>query len=500
LTKKTAKFNNSDDQNRQLVVLPATNAVMQIPQNLEAEQALLANLLHSNLIYENLESFLQAEHFCDPIHQKVFAAIARIINKGQVADVITLRDYFEKDKELIDVGGANYLADLAASVISPGNSQEYARIIHDLHLRRQLIHLSHEISTGAHEVQMESTAQQQIEVAEQFLYEISEKGEFDKTSVTFHTALKKSIEHVENAFKRGKDKIVGVTSGLRDLDHWLGGLHPSDLIIVAGRPSMGKTALVTNIAFNAAKAALDKKVEGGAVVFFSLEMSAEQLALRILSHETGISSNNIRRGDLVSDDFYKFDQVARELYALPLFIDDTPGLSITALRSRARRLKRKENISLIIVDYLQLLSGPGGRKNDNRTQELSEITRQLKTIAKELNVPVIALSQLSRAVESRDDKRPQLSDLRESGSIEQDADIVMFIYRQAYYEERKEPEKSDAEKHFQWQEKMGNIANISELIIAKQRHGPVGTLQLFFDPKFTKFGDLAKDNMIKKNN
>lgn len=482
----------SNTSNQLSTIVHVLGDAKTVPHNYEAEQALLANLLHSNTIHESLEGFLEADHFCDSIHQKIYRAITLIINKGQVADVITLRDYFGRDKDLQEIGGIDYLAELAASVISPASSLHYAKIIYDLHVRRQLIHLSHQISTSAQDVQHESSAQEQIEVAEQSLYDLALKGEFDKTAVSFHSALRRSIDYADQAHKSGR-KIAGITSGLRDLDQWLGGLHPSDLIIVAGRPSMGKTALVTNIAFNAARALLNQKDGGGAVAFFSLEMSADQLALRILSHESNISANDIRKGDIVKDDFNKFDDIARELYSLPFFIDDTAGLSITALRSRARKLKRKENIGLIIVDYLQLLSGPSGRRNDSRVQELSDITRQLKTIAKELNVPVIALSQLSRAVESRDDKRPHLSDLRESGSIEQDADVVMFIYRAAYYEERKEPDAtSEPDKHFQWQEKMGHIANVSELIIAKQRHGPVGTLKLFFDPKFTKFGDLAK--------
>jgi len=465
-----------------------------LPQNLEAEQVLLANLINDNLSFEQVSDFLRPEHFSDNALAKIYQAVCWLLEKGQVADAVTLRDFFARDNELNKIGGVDLLAQLASAVVSPGNTREYARLIYELHLRRQLIHLGHEIVNKAHHANLERSPSQQIEEAEQFLYELTTKGSFDRNFVDFSQALVKSIEIASRAYKR-ESKIVGITSGLSEVDKWLGGLHPSDLIIIAGRPSMGKTALGMNIAFNAAKASLRQRKEGGVTAFFSLEMSAEQLAGRILSSESGVTSDKIRRGELTDPDFNKFYEVSRDLASLPLFIDDTPALTMSALRTRARRLKRKENLGLIVIDYLQLIHSSSSRRNDNRVQELSEITRGLKALAKELNVPVIALSQLSRAVESRDDKRPQLADLRESGSIEQDADVVMFIYRQAYYEERKEPDPA-TEKHLEWQAKMDRIYNVAEIIIAKQRHGPVGTLKLFYDNRLTKFRDLAKNEQL----
>jgi replicative DNA helicase len=395
---------------------------------------------------------------------------------------------------LANVGGAEYIAELAAADLAPGSTRAYGRLIYELHLRRQLIHLGHTLVENASQASLEKNPSDFIEEAEQSLYDLATTGSGEKTAVSFEEALTKSLVTARNAFKR-QNRLVGITSGLSELDKWLGGLHPSDLLILAGRPSMGKTALATNIAFNAAKALHRQKESGAATVFFSLEMSDEQLAMRMLSSESGVVSDKIRRGELTDQDFNAFADVSRELGQLPLFIDDTPALTLSALRTRARRLKRKENIGLIVIDYLQLLQIGGSRRSDNRVQELSEITRGLKALAKELHVPIIALSQLSRAVESRDDKRPQLADLRESGSIEQDADVVMFVYRQAYYEERKAPENGTPE-HAEWVEKMNRIHNVAELILAKQRHGPVGTLKLFFDSTLTKFRDLEKNDQV----
>lgn len=465
------------------------------PQNLDAEQALLANLLHDNIAYEHIGDFLRHEHFADIINSKIFQGITRLIDRGQVADPITLRDYFEKDNELKAIGGAEYLAELAASSLSISNTKDYGRIIYDLYLKRQLIHLGHEITTNAQSAELDSSAINQIETAEQYLYDLSTKGDFERGVIQFRDALNQALESASKAYKRDS-KVVGITTGFRDVDESLGGLHPSDLIIIAGRPAMGKTALATNIAFNAAKATLRGKNEGAPVAFFSLEMSAEQLAQRILSSESGVTSDKIRRGDLRDNDFMKFAEVSRELASLPLFIDDTPALTISAMRTRCRRLKRKEGLGLIVVDYLQLIQGSGRNKNDGRVNELSEITRQLKALAKELDVPVIALSQLSRAVESRDDKRPQLADLRESGSIEQDADIVSFVYRQAYYDQRNEPDP-DSPDHAVWAEKLQKVYHQADLIIAKQRHGPVGTIKLYFDSHLTRFGDLEKYSEIR---
>ncbi len=459
------------------------------PHNIEAEQALLAALLHNNLAFEKVSEILLPEYFCHEIHGKVYHAIGHLIERGQVADVITLKNFFEQDPSLQEIGGAQYLAQLAQSLISVINVQNYAELIHDLYLRRQLINMGENVVNQAFGMVLEVPAIKQIEAAEQKLFDLATLGHSDRGFVTFSKALTMSIASAEIAFKRDSH-IVGVTTGLRDVDKWLGGLHPSDLIIIAGRPSMGKTALATNIAFGAAQASLKQAQGGGIVGFFSLEMSAEQLATRLLAQEVGVSSDKIRRGDITSQDFPKFLSVGRTLADLPLYIDDTPALSISGLRTRARRLKRKFGLDLIVIDYLQLLHGSGvGGKAENRVQEISDITRSLKALAKELNVPVIALSQLSRAVEQREDKRPQLSDLRESGSIEQDADVVSFVFREEYYESRREPPEN-TDKHREWQENMERIHNTAEFIIAKQRHGPIGSIKLYFEGSLTKFGDL----------
>tara|TARA_R110002095_G_scaffold1355_3_gene7027 strand:+ start:1253 stop:2872 length:1620 start_codon:yes stop_codon:yes gene_type:complete len=465
-----------------------------LPHNIEAEQALLGALLYNNLAYENVSDFLRASHFSERAHEQIYEAITLLLERGQVADPVTLKDYFHSQASLEEIGGIAYLAKLSASVVSLVNTGDYGKIIYDLFLRRQLINLSQELASKSHKVDLESNATDFIEETEQQLFDLATTGNMDRGFVHFAEALSASIETAQIAFK-SDGHVVGVTTGLIDLDKKLGGLHPSDLLILAGRPSMGKTALATNIAFNAAQASLKEKQGGAAVAFFSLEMSAEQLAGRILAAESGIVSDKIRRGELNGDDFQKFADVAKELASLPLFIDDTPALSMSALRTRCRRLKRQHNLGCIVVDYLQLLSG-SNKKSENRVQEISEITRSLKALAKELHVPVLALSQLSRAVEQRDDKRPQLSDLRESGSIEQDADVVMFVFRQSYYLERKEPDLG-TDQHIEWRAQMDNIRNVSEIILAKQRHGPVGTVRLYFDSRVTKFGDLTAEDQAK---
>ena len=465
-----------------------------LPHNIEAEQALLGALLYNNLAYENVSDFLRASHFSERAHEQIYEAITLLLERGQVADPVTLKDYFHSQASLEEIGGIAYLAKLSASVVSLVNTGDYGKIIYDLFLRRQLINLSQELASKSHKVDLESNATDFIEETEQQLFDLATTGNMDRGFVHFAEALSASIETAQIAFK-SDGHVVGVTTGLIDLDKKLGGLHPSDLLILAGRPSMGKTALATNIAFNAAQASLKEKQGGAAVAFFSLEMSAEQLAGRILAAESGLVSDKIRRGELNGDDFQKFADVAKELASLPLFIDDTPALSMSALRTRCRRLKRQHNLGCIVVDYLQLLSG-SNKKSENRVQEISEITRSLKALAKELHVPVLALSQLSRAVEQRDDKRPQLSDLRESGSIEQDADVVMFVFRQSYYLERKEPDLG-TDQHIEWRAQMDNIRNVSEIILAKQRHGPVGTVRLYFDSRVTKFGDLTAEDQAK---
>jgi replicative DNA helicase len=469
------------------------------PMNIEAEQILLGALLVKNGHLEKMSDFLKADHFFDPAHQKIYAAIVRITEKGQTASPITLKNYFENDKELETVGGVQYLVNLASSVISTVNPSDFAAIVHENYLKRQLVDIGEGMVNEAYDHKLDVTAQSQIEKAEKSLFDLATIGTAQSGFVKFDVSLLNALETAKLAFNRGT-AITGYTTGLTDVDKMLGGMHPSDLVILAGRPAMGKTSLATNMAFNCAKAYLRSAgKEGGVVGFFSLEMSAEQLATRILAEETGISSDKIRRGDIKKTDFPKFAEASQELGQLPLYIDDTPALSVQALRTRARRLKRIHGLDFIVIDYLQLLRGSDSRNSENRVQEISEISRGLKALAKELHIPVIALSQLSRAVETREDKKPQLSDLRESGSIEQDADVVMFVYREQYYHERAEPKRKPDEddsrfneRYERWRDHGQKVANLAEVIIAKQRHGPVGTVTLFFDGAITKFSDLQK--------
>ena len=472
------------------------------PHNFEAEKALLGAILANDNAYDRVSGYLKAEHFADGVNGKIFEAASNLIERGQIADPITLHNFFENDGLVAEIGGTQYLAEIANSLINVINSAEYGRSIYDLYLKRQLIDLGENIVNRAYSADIDEQATQQIEQTEQQLYELATTGEIEGGFQDFKSSVVSAIGMAEIAHKRDGN-LSGVSSGLRDLDGIMGGLHPSDLIILAARPSMGKTALATNIAFNAAydykfeiEPSGNKKTTDGAVVgFFSLEMSAEQLASRILSEQAQIASDKMRRGTLSNDEFDKLVLASQELHKLPIFIDDTPALSVSALRTRARRLKRNEGLGLIIVDYLQLMES--SQRTDNRVQEISEITRGLKTLAKELNVPVLALSQLSRAVEQREDKRPQLSDLRESGTIEQDADVVSFIFRQAYYDERGEPtqraeESVDkfASRYTEWQERSEQNRFIAEIIIGKQRHGPTGTTKLHFNGMYTRFGDL----------
>jgi replicative DNA helicase len=485
-------------------------AYRQPPHNYEAEQALLGAILVNNQVLDRVSEFLRAEHFFDPAHGRIFTAIRVIIERGQIANPVTLKTQFDQDPALSEVGGAQYLVRLAAAVVSIVNAADYARIVHDLYLRRQLIDLGEEVVNGAYEQDAEATAVEQIEQAEQQLFTLAESGQIEGGPVILSQSLAQAIRTAEAAYKRDSH-VTGVTTGLVDVDKKLGGLHPSDLIILAGRPSMGKTALATNIAFNAAMAYREirddaghlKVLDGAKVAFFSLEMSSEQLATRILSEQTGISSDRIRRGEVREDDFPKFVESAQKLSRLPFFIDDTPALSVSALRTRARRLKRQHGLGLIVIDYLQLMRPSTGTRSENRVQEISDITRGLKAVAKELDVPVLALSQLSRAVENREDKRPQLADLRESGSIEQDADVVMFIFREQYYHERMPPmqrpdesEEKFNERYQRWQDRGNQIHNVAEVNIAKQRHGPIGTVKLYFEGAVTKFGDLIKEDHL----
>lgn len=462
----------------------------ELPQNMEAEQAILGSLLIDNRGLEKVGDFLREEHFFTPAHGRIFAAIVTMNERGQNASPITLKDYFTSDEDLSEVGGASYLADLAGSVVSIINTKDYAKAVTDLHLRRALIEIGQDVVNDAYAPTLEKEVTATIENAEAQLFSLAESGQMGRGFVTLKDSVLEAIKMAEKAYNTD-GHVTGVTTGLLDMDKKLGGFQNSDLLILAGRPSMGKTALATNMAFSAAKAyAASGGKEGAVVGFFSLEMSADQLATRILADQSGVSGDAIRKGTIRQDDFRAFVEASQVLSSVPLYIDDTPALSIGAVRTRARRLKRQNGLGLLVIDYLQLLSGSGSnRANENRVQEIAEITRGLKALAKELEIPILALSQLSRQVEQREDKRPQLSDLRESGTIEQDSDVVMFIYREEYYLSRTEPDPG-TDKHVQWQENMSRAHNIAETIVAKQRHGPIGTVRLFFDPNLTRFSDL----------
>ena len=472
-----------------------------IPQNEEAEQALLGALLVNNKAIDKVSEFLLPEHFYSPAHGRIYNAIMTLSGRGQVANPVTLKNLFEKDADLAHVGGSGYLADLASSVVTIVNAADYGNTIYENYQRRQLIAIAESMSIEAYRHDIHISSQQQIEDAEKLLFELAQAKDVRGGLQPFTIALTSAIQTAEEAFKRDSH-ITGVTTGLVDLDAKLGGLHRSDLIILAGRPSMGKTALATNIAINASKAhRASKGVDGAVVAIFSLEMSSEQLAMRIIADEVQISGEKIRRGNVRDTDFPRFIDANYVLSQVPLYVDDTAGITVNMLRTRARRLKRTpQGLGLIVIDYLQLMSGSGSRGSDNRVQEVSEITRGLKAIAKELDVPVLALSQLSRKVEDREDKRPQLSDLRESGSIEQDADVVMFVYREEYYHERAEPSRRPDEnnekyndRHQRWMQRGEEIHNVAECIIAKQRHGPIGIVRLHFNGEFTKFSDLGNE-------
>ncbi len=479
------------------------------PQNLEAEQALLGALLANNKAYERVSEFLAPHHFADPVHGRIFGAIQRRVENGALADAVTLRAEFEHNGLLDEVGGTAYLAQLLTAMVGIINAGEYGKVIHDAWLRRQLVDVGENVVNRAFGAEPELDARQQLEAAEQTLFDLAKDNAGEGGFIAFEKALTAAVRQASVAMSN-PGGVSGLSTGLRDLDKKIGGLHKSDLLILAGRPAMGKTALATKIAFGAARAVLRKArdadpnaVPRGGVAVFSLEMSADQLATRLLAEESRISSDNIRRGDIHQADFDRFFAASRELQALPIWIDDTPAITISALRTRCRRLQRQRGLDLIVVDYLQLMRPAAGTKPESRVLEISQITQGLKAIAKELAVPVIALSQLSRQVESREDKRPQLSDLRESGSIEQDADMVMFIYRDEYYLQQQEPkpiafegrDEADRQSKFeaaldQWKKRMEEAYNKADLIIAKQRHGPTGTVKLFFEAQYTRFGDL----------
>jgi replicative DNA helicase len=473
---------------------PAARAM---PHNLEAEQALLGAILFDNETINRITPLLKEQHFYDPVHGRIFAACADMISAGQLADGVTLKERFARDGGIKEIGGALYLMKLLehAAPLST-HAQSYAELIYDLALRRALIRVGGEIQSLAEEPPEDKDAKDIIEEAEKTLFTLAEAGTQNRGFQDFKTALTASIEVATAAKNRGSD-VSGIGTGFRDLDHLLGGLHGSDLIILAGRPSMGKTALALNIAMNVARTkqkafeAGDAEHTGGTVGFFSLEMSAEQLATRLLSDFAEIESHKIRQGRITTEEYTRLADSAMMLQTLPLHVDETGGISIAQLHNRARRLKRSPSgLDLIVVDYLQLVTS-SSRKSEGRVQEVSEITQGLKALAKDLNVPVLALSQLSRQVEARDDKRPQLSDLRESGSIEQDADIVMFVFREEYYLSRAEPEQG-SEEHLKWRAKLDSVANRAELIIGKNRHGPIETVHLHFKGQFTRFTSLAR--------
>ena len=480
---------------------PAAPATRRPPANVEAEQALLGAILINNDAYDRVSDFLRVEHFVEEIHRRIFENAGHLIRAGKLASPITLKTFLGEH----DLGGGltvpQYLARLVAEATTVINAHDYGRTIHDLSVRRELINIGEDIVNVAFDAPVDSAPKEQIEEAERRLYSIAETGKYGGGFQRFSDALKIAVDMAAKAYERD-GHLSGISTGLDDLDHKMGGLQSSDLIIIAGRPGMGKTALATNIAFNIAKAyrgevrpdGSTEAVNGGIVGFFSLEMSSEQLATRVIAEQSGVASYKIRRGDITEHEFHLVSKAMQDMQAIPFYIDPTGGISIAQLTARARRLKRQRGLDLLVVDYLQLLSGSKS-KSDNRVQELTEITTGMKALAKELNVPILALSQLSRQVEQREDKRPQLSDLRESGSIEQDADVVLFVYREEYYLKNKQPREGTPEFQ-EWQGQMERAYGKAEVIIGKQRHGPTGTVELSFEAELTRFGNLARTDHL----
>ncbi len=464
------------------------NQEKKLPSNIDAEQALIGSVLVNNDIIDEVASIINFKEFYDPIHSKIYDMIEKLHNKGMIANPITLKTPFEKDENLSEVGGTEYLVKLTRLSSSVKQSIDYAKIIHENYVKRELVKISENLSEEAIDEKIEKTGEDIIQDTEKLLFDLAERGTFNQSFLKFNQALDQTIEMATNAMKNDQG-IVGIPTGLRDLDERLGGLHKSDLVIVAGRPSMGKTSLATNIAYHAAKKIMDNN-DKTSVAFFSLEMSSEQLSTRIISEQSRIQSNDIRMGKITEEEFNRLIETSRNIHQLPLIIDETPAITIATLANRARRMKRLFGLNLIVVDYIQLMR-TGSKRYDGRVQEISEITQGLKALAKELNIPVLALSQLSRAVEQRDDKKPILADLRESGSIEQDADVVMFVFREEYYLLGKEPKMGTIE-YAEWQSKMNDLRGQADLIIGKQRHGPTGTVKVEFEGRYTRFKDVGK--------
>ena len=462
------------------------NSQKQMPYNVEAEQAVIGSILVSNDIFDEISPIINSQKFFDPIHAKIFETIENLIAKGLLANPITLKNHFDNSEGLKELGGQEYLIKITKFSTSVKQAIDYANIVQEMHVRRELIKISESVLEQASNATEITSGEEMIQNAEKSLFDLAERGHFNQSFMKFENSLKLTIEMAKSAYKN-EEGIVGVPTGLTDLDSRLGGLHKQDLIIIAGRPSMGKTALATNIAFHAAKN-IEKKGKKSTVAFFSLERPSEQLSTRILSEQSRIRSNDIRRGKVSEKEFEKFIETSKNIFELPLYIDETPAITIAAISNRSRRIKRLFGLELIVVDYIQLMKS-SARKEYNRVQEISEITQGLKALAKELDVPVLALSQLSRAVEQRDDKKPQLADLRESGSIEQDADVVMFVFREAYYLQNKEPTLGSVE-HSEWRQKMDEISHLAEIMIGKQRHGPTGNVKVEFEAMYTKFKNL----------
>jgi replicative DNA helicase len=472
------------------------------PHNVEAEQALLGAILVNNEAFYRVSDFLEPTHYFEPIHQRIYELAASLIRAGKIANPVTLKTFLPADVDIAGLTVSQYLARLAAEATTVINAEDYGRTIYDLAIRRTLVIIGEEMVNVAYDAPVDLPPRQQIEEAERQLYELAETGRYDGGFQRFSTALTTAVDMAARAYQRD-GRLSGIATGLVDLDRRMGGLQHSDLVILAGRPGMGKTALATNIAYNIAKAyrydvradGRHETTNGGVVGFFSLEMSAEQLATRIISEQTDIPSHKIRRGEIDPTEFDRIAVVAGEMETLPLYIDETGGLSVAQLAARARRLKRQKGLDVLVIDYLQLLQGSTRRAAEGRVQEITEITTRLKALAKELNLPILALSQLSRQVENRDDKRPQLSDLRESGSIEQDADVVMFVFREEYYLSNKEP-RPGSEEHIKWQSDLEAVHGKAEIIIGKQRHGPTGTVQLQFDADVTRFDNLDTSHEV----